>query len=100
MKGRRPCLTCGRPCSASRCPTCARAHEKGRRPSFAARGYTAEYRRNRKIILADHPVCAICGKVPATTTDHIIPRARGGGNDLDNLRPACLSCNSGRGARP
>ena len=40
-----------------------------------------------------------CTKV-ATTADHVIPRSRGGPDALDNLRPACLHCNSARGDRP
>lgn len=33
------------------------------------------------------------------TTDHKIPRSRGGTDALDNLALACLSCNSSKGAR-
>lgn len=33
----------------------------------------------------------------ATTGDHIIPRALGGPDTLDNMRAACLACNSRRG---
>lgn len=32
------------------------------------------------------------------TVDHIIPKSRGGTNDLDNLVIACYPCNTGRGA--
>lgn len=32
----------------------------------------------------------------ATTKDHVIPMDHGGDDSLDNLRPACLSCNSKR----
>lgn len=96
----RPCLSCGAICQATRCPTCARAHDRTRRPSPAARGYDAEYRRNRARLLADHPLCAICGTRPATTADHIIPVSRGGGSDLSNLRPACAADNAARGNRP
>lgn len=95
----RPCLDCGRPSPTTRCRACSYLHEKGRRPSFAARGYDAEYRRNRRTLLADHPTCAICGAAPATTADHVVPRSHGGSNQLANLRPACGPCNSGRGNR-
>lgn len=37
--------------------------------------------------------CTYCGD-PATTTDHVIPRSRGGTNTKDNLVPACATCNS------
>ena len=36
-----------------------------------------------------------CTRV-ATTKDHVIPHSHGGTDDLDNLRPACKSCNSKR----
>jgi hypothetical protein len=31
--------------------------------------------------------------------DHVIPRSRGGSNDLGNLALACLPCNARKGAR-
>lgn len=39
------------------------------------------------------PLCTYCGK-PADTIDHIVPIAKGGTGDIDNLTPACRSCNS------
>ena len=44
------------------------------------------------------PPCHRCGK-PSESVDHIVPVALGGTDELDNLRPACLSCNSRDGAR-
>lgn len=35
----------------------------------------------------------------AFTIDHVLPRARGGSDDLDNLRPAHRRCNLERGAK-
>jgi len=34
----------------------------------------------------------------ANSVDHIVPVVLGGGHSLDNLRPACSSCNSSTGA--
>jgi 5-methylcytosine-specific restriction endonuclease McrA len=48
--------------------------------------------------LENPPPCHRCGK-PAESVDHIIPVALGGTDELDNLRPACVSCNSRDGAR-
>jgi 5-methylcytosine-specific restriction endonuclease McrA len=39
--------------------------------------------------------CAYCA-AEATTTDHVIPLAKGGTNWPANLRPACHSCNSSK----
>lgn len=45
-------------------------------------------------------MCAYC-KIPLTrleaTTDHVLPKARGGGNTKDNLVVACKPCNFAKG---
>lgn len=43
--------------------------------------------------------CQQCGGWHDLTIDHVIPRARGGTNDLANLQTLCRSCNSKKGAR-
>lgn len=45
-------------------------------------------------------ICHLCGMPGADTADHILPRALGGPDDLDNLVPAHKRCNSSRGAMP
>ena len=37
--------------------------------------------------------CIYCG-TPSDTVEHRIPLALGGTNNVDNLAPACRSCNS------
>lgn len=52
----------------------------------------------RALVLAEFgTVCHLCGRPGADTADHIIPRASGGDDSLDNMRPAHKSCNSARG---
>lgn len=46
----------------------------------------------------DPPPCWKCG-ASAESVDHIIPVALGGTDDLDNLRPACIRCNSVDGGK-
>lgn len=58
---------------------------------------SAEYQRNRKLLIG-LPCFTGCGR-PATTADHIVPKSKGGGPELSNLRPACARCNSSRGNR-
>ena len=41
--------------------------------------------------------CHLCGDTGADSPDHVIPRSKGGTDDLDNLRPAHQSCNYARG---
>jgi 5-methylcytosine-specific restriction endonuclease McrA len=49
--------------------------------------------------------CALCGgdllQLPArdVTADHIVPVSRGGPNTIDNVQPACRSCNCSKGNR-
>jgi 5-methylcytosine-specific restriction enzyme A len=99
------CIDCGAPFT----PTlhgqrrCLPHQERGRASrSPTTRAQDAEYRRNRALVLAGSPPCALrthCDGAPATTADHVVPVAAGGTNTLSNLRPACLSCNAARGAR-
>ncbi len=42
--------------------------------------------------------CWLCGG-PAGSVDHVIPLSEGGPHCLSNLRPACGSCNSSKGAK-
>lgn len=42
--------------------------------------------------------CHLCRQPGATTADHLLPRSKGGSDDVEtNLRPAHYSCNSARG---
>jgi len=43
--------------------------------------------------------CAYCGKQVALTVDHVVPLASGGSNNIENIVPACLSCNCSKGSR-
>ncbi|MDP9434595.1 MAG: HNH endonuclease [Actinomycetota bacterium] len=57
----------------------------------------------------DGPLCWLCGNEvspsaprgsrDAGSVDHVVPRARGGGDEDDNLRLAHRACNSRRGSR-
>jgi 5-methylcytosine-specific restriction endonuclease McrA len=46
--------------------------------------------------------CAYCGaelgKIKKMTIDHIVPLSLEGGNDINNMLPACLTCNQAKGA--
>lgn len=54
---------------------------------------------NRDLVLTKNDGrCVYCGD-PADTIDHVIPRSKGGTDDLDNLVPACRDCNSRKGNR-
>jgi 5-methylcytosine-specific restriction endonuclease McrA len=92
------CITCGRPVyGRSRCPEHSRGNWTGK-SSLSATYNDPIYLKNRKTLLEGNPLCVWCGRVPATTADHLIAVAQGGTNDLGNLVPACEPCNRLRGA--
>jgi len=43
--------------------------------------------------------CAYCGKRKPLTQDHVVPVSQGGAHTASNIIPACVSCNSSKGAR-
>lgn len=62
------------------------------------------YKRNAALVRANVVSCWICG-LPFTdpndpaVADHVVPRIRGGSDDLSNLRAAHRTCNGRRGQR-
>ena len=104
---RKSCLRCGRP-GPVLCAACGAKEEARReRPSRQARGYTAEYVRNRNAIvrsvLADpaNARCVLCGRgftgcAPhEITAEHIVPLRLGGTSSKENLAAAHSWCNYG-----
>lgn len=61
------------------------------------KNYGAQYQRNRATLLEGKPLCHWCQNAPATQADHVIPVHEGGTDNLDNLVPACATCNHRRG---
>ena len=51
-----------------------------------------------RVLKRDSYICAYCSG-EATQVDHVIPRANGGGHELDNLVACCAPCNSRKGSR-
>ena len=59
-----------------------------------------EYRKYWRELIEHHgPRCFYCGLVLATDIDHVIPYSHSKDNSVDNLVPACSSCNSIAGDR-
>ncbi|MCL1786055.1 MAG: HNH endonuclease [Alphaproteobacteria bacterium] len=66
-----------------------------------------EFKKNVLFRLMDHhayPICGICGDIierkDKLTADHMVCKRRGGPDDLYNLQPAHLRCNTKRGDKP
>lgn len=77
--------------SAARyCPQHIDQMTRDTRPTAAQRGYNAEWRRIRDMVLMQEPYCS-CGR-PAAEVHHVIPLTQGGSHDLSNLRAICAGC--------
>jgi 5-methylcytosine-specific restriction endonuclease McrA len=72
--------------------------ESRRRARKAGNGgsHTVEERRE-KFMRFDN-VCYYCGANKPLTEDHLIPLKRGGTDNIENIVPACRSCNSSKNA--
>jgi len=54
------------------------------------------------VYLRDDFTCGYCGRrlpMSQLTYDHVLPRARGGRTDWENILTACTGCNAKKGAR-
>lgn len=51
----------------------------------------------KRIYERDGYKCKYCGSTNNLTIDHIIPLAKGGTNEPDNLRVMCRTCNCRKG---
>ena len=73
------------------------------RRSRQARGYGRAWDKLRAAALArDLHLCQICARsgrvTPATEVDHIIPKAKGGADTLENTQSACTPCHRAKTA--
>lgn len=75
-----------------------------RRGSRHKRGYGSAWQRLRRVVMErDHYLCQVCLAVErisaAQAVDHIVPKAMGGTDDLDNLQAICDPCHRLKTAR-
>ena len=64
--------------------------------ALGSNGSTTRWRKIRKRILdRDGWCCMYCG-MDATSVDHVVPRALGGGDEDWNLVASCMKCNLAR----
>ena len=61
---------------------------------------TAQFKAQRiRVLRRDANTCYYCGSDNATHVDHIIPKAKGGGDEMHNLVAACATCNQAKGVK-
>lgn len=68
------------------------------------RGYNSRWDRIRlQALKRDHYLCQPCqtkGRVtPAKEVDHIVPKSKGGTDDLTNLQSICIDCHTAKTAQ-
>jgi len=65
----------------------------------AHKNNTAAFKAQRvRVLRRDANTCFYCGD-SASHADHVIAKAMGGGDELDNLVAACASCNQRKGSK-
>lgn len=69
----------------------ARISKNQRRAASAGTHFTL--RQWLTLLDAHHGRCGYCGSTERIEADHRIPLCRGGTNSIDNILPACISCN-------
>jgi len=67
------------------------------RTSSSARGYGAHWRKMREQALKrDRFLCQPCERkgfvTPASAVDHVVPKSKGGSDELENLQAICDEC--------
>lgn len=60
------------------------------------RGYDHHWRKLRKQVLAEQPVCQACHVRVSTECDHIVPKSQGGTNERTNLQGLCRECHQSK----
>jgi hypothetical protein len=55
--------------------------------------------KRREVYERDGWACRHCGGTDDLTLDHVVPRSRGGGDEIENLQTLCRPCNSRKGTR-
>lgn len=78
------------------CPTHAPQKVWVKKERTGASGWAWSRIRRRVLSLANYS-CEVpgCGR-PATEVDHVVPRAEGGTDDLENLRALCIGCHASK----
>lgn len=77
----------------------AEADRRRREENEKQKNYRAARKHKSFLIERDGAKCQRCGATDNLCVDHIVPLARGGSNELDNLQILCWHCNTSKGAK-
>lgn len=72
--------------------------KKENRPTAAGRGYNSRewYALRKQVLVRDSWQCQACGRICVdkreAQVDHIVPKSRGGQDELSNLQTLCIKC--------
>ncbi len=94
----KPCLGCGTPTAASRCPDC-RQGDTGRKGRSHVHSNTAHWTARSKKLRRSSPFCEWCGATESLAVDHVIPVSVAAdlAYAVENCRVLCRRCNGTRG---
>ena len=105
IEAKRPCRTCGKPCSYGYCERHKKPTKDNRRLNANARGYNWKWRQFRERYLIAHPLCVDCesrGVLSDASEIHHrekLERAPQRKFDLGNLLALCNGCHTSRTRR-
>ena len=75
-------------------------HDKPNSQKLNARRSANISHHKRKVVFERNEYrCVSCGTHRNLSIDHIIPVARGGSDDVDNLQTMCVPCNTRKGVK-
>ncbi|MBF6328510.1 HNH endonuclease [Nocardia transvalensis] len=96
----RPCLDCGEPSDAARCPEHARKDDRVRDRNHV-HWNGARWKRLSARLRRMQPWCSSCGATDRLTVDHITPVSERPdlAYEVNNLQVLCGRCNSRKGGR-
>ena len=67
------------------------------KPKKKNNSYAYGLNKRTKVYRRDGFKCLACGSDRSLSLDHIVPKAKGGGNEIENLQTLCRFCNSRKG---
>ena len=96
----RPCLTCGEPSAAPRCPDHTVTPSRHRAPGHV-HGNTTRWKALSLKARNAQPWCSQCDATTDLCSDHIIPFSVAPelGHTIENVQVLCRRCNGARGNR-